>query len=230
MRARSLSQTKNKQRKREREKKKKTISQSSPRTSPRPFSFIYTWNPPSSGFLALVCNKTRETKGILASRFREKECALSPLSERERSEKRTAGLINTRPAHVPASTNRIESVAETPPTTIPSRGNYIPTSLLWLQIIMGGGSGAYFTTQVRLIVLPLFTNRSGAPMMMVIGSETKFFLFFFLFFLARRTKYKNSSRIRIKIDNINILLLTSVVIIFYNFDQEFLYYIFFRLV
>ena len=95
---------------------------------------------------------------------------------------------------------------------------------------MGGGSGVYFTTQVRLIVLPLFTNRSGAPMMMVIGSETKFFLFFFLFFLARRTKYKNSSRIRIKIDNINILLLTSVVIIFYNFDQEFLYYIFFRLV
>lgn len=114
MRARSLSQTKNKQRKREREKKKKTISQSSPRTSPRPFSFIYTWNPPSSGFLALACNKTRETKGILASRFREKECSLSPLSERERSEKRTAGLINTRPAHVPASTNRIESVAETP--------------------------------------------------------------------------------------------------------------------
>lgn len=46
---------------------------------------------------------------------------------------------------------------------------------------MGGGSGAYFTTQVRLIVLPLFTNRSGAPMMMVIGSETKFFLFFYFF-------------------------------------------------
>lgn len=110
----SFSNEEQTEKEREREKKKKTISQSSPRTSPRPFSFIYTWNPPSSGFLALVCNKTRETKGILASRFREKECALSPLSERERSEKRTAGLINTRPAHVPASTNRIESVAETP--------------------------------------------------------------------------------------------------------------------
>lgn len=47
------------------------------------------------------------------------------------------------------------------------------TTLLWRQIIVGGGSGTFFTRQVRLMVLPLFTNRSGAPTIMVTGSENK---------------------------------------------------------
>lgn len=78
------------------------------------FSFIYTWKTEHNiqWILALACNKTGGQKVFLVSR---EECSpVFPLSERERSEKRTPGLINTRPAHVLSSTNRIESVARTP--------------------------------------------------------------------------------------------------------------------
>lgn len=49
----------------------------------------------------------------------------------------------------------------------------IHTSVLWLQAIFGGGSGAFLTRQVRLMVLPLLTKRSGAPTIMVSGSATE---------------------------------------------------------
>lgn len=47
------------------------------------------------------------------------------------------------------------------------------TSLLWLQSMAGGGSGANLTRHVKLIVLPLLMNRSEPPRISVIGSETR---------------------------------------------------------
>jgi hypothetical protein len=47
------------------------------------------------------------------------------------------------------------------------------TSLLWLQSIIGGGSGANFTRHVKFIVLPLLMKRSEPPRISVMGSETK---------------------------------------------------------
>lgn len=47
------------------------------------------------------------------------------------------------------------------------------TSLLCDQVMVGGGSGANLTTQVRLIVEPLLMNRSGPPWISVIGSEKR---------------------------------------------------------
>lgn len=172
MRARFLSRRENKQRKRERRKRKQFRNHL---LSAPCFFLIYLYmenRTPPSGFSH--CNKNRSTKGILASRFREKNISF----ERKGTKRETNCRINKHAACPRAILD--ESNRERRPPTIPSR-EIIPTSLLWLQIIMGGGSGAYFTTQVRLIVLPLFTNRSGAPMMMVIGSETKFFLFFYFF-------------------------------------------------
>lgn len=39
--------------------------------------------------------------------------------------------------------------------------------------MLGGGSGAYCTTQVRLMVDPMLMNNSGLPNIFVIGSEIK---------------------------------------------------------
>lgn len=47
------------------------------------------------------------------------------------------------------------------------------TSLLWDQMIAGGGSGAYRTIQVRFIVDPLLINRSAPPTISVTGSVEK---------------------------------------------------------
>lgn len=47
------------------------------------------------------------------------------------------------------------------------------TSVFRLQVIFGGGSGAYLTRHVRFIVLPLLTKRSGAPTIIVSGSGKK---------------------------------------------------------
>lgn len=174
MRARFLSRRENKQRKREREEKENNFAIIS---SPRPvsFSFIYTWKTEHhSGFSH--CNKTGVQKVFFKVSRKEYSPRIS--FERKGTKRETNCRINKHAACPRAILD--ESNRERRPPTIPSR-EIIPTSLLWLQIIMGGGSGAYFTTQVRLIVLPLFTNRSGAPMMMVIGSETKFFLFFYFF-------------------------------------------------
>lgn len=171
MRARFLSRRENKQRKREREEKENNFAIIS---SPRPvsFSFIYTWKTEHHPADSRIVIKQEYKR--YSSRFREKNISF----ERKGTKRETNCRINKHAACPRAILD--ESNRERRPPTIPSR-EIIPTSLLWLQIIMGGGSGAYFTTQVRLIVLPLFTNRSGAPMMMVIGSETKFFLFFYFF-------------------------------------------------
>jgi len=45
------------------------------------------------------------------------------------------------------------------------------TSRLWDQMTVGGGSGANFTMQVRLMVDPRLMCSSGPPMMSVTGSE-----------------------------------------------------------
>lgn len=175
MRARFLSRRENKQRKREREEKENNFAIIS---SPRPvsFSFIYTWKTEHHPADSRIVIKTGVQKVFFKVSRKEYSPRIS--FERKGTKRETNCRINKHAACPRAILD--ESNRERRPPTIPSR-EIIPTSLLWLQIIMGGGSGAYFTTQVRLIVLPLFTNRSGAPMMMVIGSETKFFLFFYFF-------------------------------------------------
>lgn len=56
---------------------------------------------------------------------------------------------------------------------MPPRGeSKLITSLLWLQSMMGGGSGANFTRHVKFIVLPLLMNRSEPPRISVMGSTT----------------------------------------------------------
>lgn len=112
MRARFLSRRENKQRKREREEKENNFAIiSSPRSVS--FSFIYTWKTEHHPADSRIVIKQEYKR--YSSRFREKNTLpVFPLSERERSEKRTAGLINTRPAHVLSSTNRIESVDPPP--------------------------------------------------------------------------------------------------------------------
>lgn len=175
MRARFLSRRENKQRKREREEKENNFAIiSSPRLVS--FSFIYTWKTEHHPADSRIVIKTGVQKVFFKVSRKEYSPRIS--FERKGTKRETNCRINKHAACPRAILD--ESNRERRPPTIPSR-EIIPTSLLWLQIIMGGGSGAYFTTQVRLIVLPLFTNRSGAPMMMVIGSETKFFLFFYFF-------------------------------------------------
>lgn len=212
MRARFLSRRENKQRKREREEKENNFAIIS---SPRPvsFSFIYTWKTEHHPADSRIVIKQEYKR--YSSRFREKNISF----KRKGTKRETNCRINKHAACPRAILD--ESNRERRPPTIPSR-EIIPTSLLWLQIIMGGGSGAYFTTQVRLIVLPLFTNRSGAPMMMVIGSETKFFLFFY-FFQEQNIKVILENQKTTCNINIVFYFWLSVVIIFYNFDQEFLY-------
>lgn len=109
MRARFLSRRENKQRKRERRKRKQFRNHL---LSAPCFFLIYLYmenRTPPSGFSH--CNKTGGQKVFSLQGFAKR---IFPLSERERSEKRTAGLINTRPAHVLSSTNRIESVDPPP--------------------------------------------------------------------------------------------------------------------
>lgn len=47
------------------------------------------------------------------------------------------------------------------------------TWALWAHNILGGGSGAKRTKQVKFIVEPMFINKSGPPRISVIGSGTK---------------------------------------------------------
>lgn len=215
MRARFLSRRENKQRKRERRKRKQFRNHL---LSAPCFFLIYLYmenRTPPSGFSH--CNKT----GVQKVFFKVSRKEYSPrISFEWKGTKRETNCRINKHAACPRAILD-ESNRERRPPTIPSR-EIIPTSLLWLQIIMGGGSGAYFTTQVRLIVLPLFTNRSGAPMMMVIGSETKFFLFFY-FFQEQNIKVIPENQKTICNINIVFYFWLSVVIIFYNFDQEFLY-------